>query len=1258
MKGKYFLRGTAAAAALMLQAALLTGCGSSGTAGRPQYGGTAQAPVEQIELKKREQKDLSQMQNYCEDTPPEHLKEHADGGTYSDCELILMAKENTDFSAVEKLAEKYDAKIVGYIELGDTYQLRFSNPKSYDELQKLCEELRRESGIDTAELNLAADHGSDDEQTVLMPVTPNDSRYGDQWGAQAIRADAAWRFNDYLTPVNVGLIDSYVLESHEDLGFAEVFNNGSGDAGHGTHVAGIMAARFDNSTGVTGIYPFGDGHLYSASWHAGASGSYATSMTERAALADLAAHDVRVINMSFGETDRSMSVTYDGSGLSSLETESRNYSSYLKRMLDNGADFLLVTSAGNSSGTKTEGTHWRRTSNQSGGWNWQKIDPLNSQDYAAGEYYDVEAKYNSWMNYIPYLSDDASRTVAEHIIVVGACTETGSGSYRRRPSSNDWDGVDIIAPGSDILSCYAASDSDYEYLSGTSMAAPHAAGAAAAVWSVNPDLSGPQVKELLLGAADTTVSDSGKNMLDMNAAVTQALAVYGNADGKHLEDIVDHGVLTGTVIDGVSGEPISGATVTAGQSSAQTDAGGVFELELKPGEQTVTVSAQNYESYSTTQYITAAGLTDLNRIKLFAVLSDFTVPETLTVGIGAEMQIPLTATPAQADVSRIRWSSSDPSVVNVLTQGMVIALKEGTADITASAEIGGKTVTRVCKVTVDETVRDCVLVLDMSGSMDGEPLSELREAANSFCEQLFSASPQNRVAFVIFGSEVRTYDFVTTLSEAQSIINTANDGGMTNMNGGLIAAGELLDNGKRSNAIGNIVIMADGGPNEGSELSGGEISAYCGYDLPYHDAVCVTARELRTRYNIYSLGFYHNVSVWDNETRDIMSYFMRSLASDSADYYDVTDGSQLVFAFGDIAASVVDGACTVICIACPVDVTIRHEGEMITSSDPDALEADFGRITLYGQDNDIKLVRLKAGIDYDIALNGIGEGSMDYSIMHYSSDSQLTDQRSFEDVPLNSSMRGKSTTATDKDTELLVDTDGDGEYGMVWRCGANGSGSVIGNSEQMQRAAVSRPTVAASDMTAGFVAAGAALIGLTVLIIVMMKRGSRQESVPAPAEQPAQADLMTVRAPEIAVQQSAPVRLPGSSQGNLITQNVQVTQAMNGTHDVTQTVRQLQVIGGSMNGMALGISADADILIGRAGNGANLALAPDYIHVARRHCLVRYDSARKMYLVTDLGSVNGTLLSNGTRLQPNQPVLVMSGEILTLADADCRIRLG
>ena len=60
--------------------------------------------------------------------------------------------------------------------------------------------------------------------------------------------------------------------------------------------------------------------------------------------------------------------------------------------------------------------------------------------------------------------------------------------------------VDLAAPGVSILSTWVGSD--YAVLSGTSMATPHVAGAAALLWSLNPALTVDQVKSALLGTVD------------------------------------------------------------------------------------------------------------------------------------------------------------------------------------------------------------------------------------------------------------------------------------------------------------------------------------------------------------------------------------------------------------------------------------------------------------------------------------------------------------------------------------------------------------------------------------------------------------------------------------------------------------------------------------------------------------------------------------------------------------------------------------
>jgi subtilisin family serine protease len=68
--------------------------------------------------------------------------------------------------------------------------------------------------------------------------------------------------------------------------------------------------------------------------------------------------------------------------------------------------------------------------------------------------------------------------------------------------------VDLAAPGVDVWSTYP--NNSYGYSSGTSMATPHVAGAAALVWSAHPELSVAEVKARLLAGADP-IGDIGAN---------------------------------------------------------------------------------------------------------------------------------------------------------------------------------------------------------------------------------------------------------------------------------------------------------------------------------------------------------------------------------------------------------------------------------------------------------------------------------------------------------------------------------------------------------------------------------------------------------------------------------------------------------------------------------------------------------------------------------------------------------------------------
>ena len=69
----------------------------------------------------------------------------------------------------------------------------------------------------------------------------------------------------------------------------------------------------------------------------------------------------------------------------------------------------------------------------------------------------------------------------------------------------------MAAPGSDIFSTWPGVDDSYLSISGTSMATPHVAGAAAMVYGRSgKKLTGVQVKKILMDTADRLPALKGK----------------------------------------------------------------------------------------------------------------------------------------------------------------------------------------------------------------------------------------------------------------------------------------------------------------------------------------------------------------------------------------------------------------------------------------------------------------------------------------------------------------------------------------------------------------------------------------------------------------------------------------------------------------------------------------------------------------------------------------------------------------------------
>jgi subtilisin len=252
--------------------------------------------------------------------------------------------------------------------------------------------------------------------------------------------------------VDIAILDTGIDTSHPDLNVVGgVACNGSGykdEHGHGTHVAGIAAAR-DNGIGVVGVAP---GARLWAVRVLSASGSGAWSnlicgvdwVTRNAAR-------IKVANMSLGGSGSEPSGAGCSTGDALHDAVCRSVA----------AGVTYVAAAGNSSAN------------------------------AAGV---VPAAYDEVFT-VSSLADFNGRAGGG---AAATCRSDTDDTFA--DSSNYGSDVDLIAPGVCISSTYLGGG--YKTLSGTSMASPHVAGAAALYRAAHPGASRVRVKSALRSAAN------------------------------------------------------------------------------------------------------------------------------------------------------------------------------------------------------------------------------------------------------------------------------------------------------------------------------------------------------------------------------------------------------------------------------------------------------------------------------------------------------------------------------------------------------------------------------------------------------------------------------------------------------------------------------------------------------------------------------------------------------------------------------------
>ncbi len=222
--------------------------------------------------------------------PAEPARPGLASGDFVPGELLVRFKPGRGPAALNELRPG----IQGTEELPRLGVHRLRVPPGHE--QDLIERLRRRPDVEYAQPNYV----------YRALFTPNDRYFPDQWNLPAIHAPEAWDVTQGTSAIKVAVVDTGVDCGHLDLqGQCTVqvnyVNYDPGpiqdDNGHGTRVAGIIAARTNNDIGIAGIAA---GVRLVALKALDSSGSGDTVTVATAILEAVSIHGARVINLSLG----------------------------------------------------------------------------------------------------------------------------------------------------------------------------------------------------------------------------------------------------------------------------------------------------------------------------------------------------------------------------------------------------------------------------------------------------------------------------------------------------------------------------------------------------------------------------------------------------------------------------------------------------------------------------------------------------------------------------------------------------------------------------------------------------------------------------------------------------------------------------------------------------------------------------------------------------------------------------------------------
>ena len=288
----------------------------------------------------------------------------------------------------------------------------------------------------------------------------------------------------------------------------------------------------------------------------------------------------------------------------------------------------------------------------------------------------------------------------DNVITVSAINE----NKERYEFSNFGDAVDFCAPGEDISCASITESAPYQYLSGTSMAAPFISSALAYLKMYNSSLSADELIRLLEGCTDDLgakgkdpyfgkglpVFPDGKVAGDENAIET---------DEKYVKPVIWSASSTGTsitllivlpkdeVYDLYRKEKGEEAFAIVAENQIATGTYSFYytdEMDIEHGKtyeyrvvakRKVKKSKKNIsDTFTKTAKIDVTKLSITHRYEDNAYFSS----NHIYMNVGQEIQAHTAYTPQDADTNGIvTWSTSDDSIVKVDTNGLLTAVSKG-----------------------------------------------------------------------------------------------------------------------------------------------------------------------------------------------------------------------------------------------------------------------------------------------------------------------------------------------------------------------------------------------------------------------------------------------------------------------------------------------------------------------------------------------------------------------------------------------------